>query len=60
MPAGGLSIRELVEGLGKEYPRLAPVLASARFVRNGTFVSGRQGRILPGDEFAVHPPYSGG
>jgi len=60
VPAEGLSTRELVRRLGAEYPRLRPTLNASRFVRNGRYLTGLTGRIRPGDEFAVHPPYGGG
>lgn len=60
VPPEGLSVAELLRRLGSEYPRLRATLRSSRFVRNGRYLSGRTGRIRPGDEFAVHPPYGGG
>jgi molybdopterin converting factor small subunit len=61
-PSGnrGISVGDLVRALTRECPALAPILKHARFARNGTYLLGRAGRLRPGDELAVHPPYSGG
>jgi molybdopterin converting factor small subunit len=56
----GTSVGSLVGLLSQEFPRLAPILRVSRFVVNGEYVRGRSARVRPGDEFAVHPPYSGG
>jgi molybdopterin converting factor small subunit len=60
VPTSGLSVRDLVAELGRAYPRVAPILAHSRFFLDGTAVSGSRARVLPGAEFAVHPPYGGG
>jgi molybdopterin converting factor small subunit len=60
VPAEGLSARDLVAELGRLYPSLAPVLAHARYFRDGNPVQRMDERVHPGDEFAVHPPYGGG
>jgi len=60
VPADGLSARELVDALGAAYPRLARVLRASRFLRNDRYLSDLDETVLPGDEFAVHPPYGGG
>ena len=60
VPATGVTVSELVERLGREYPRLRPTLRVSRFVRNEEYLRDRNERIRPGDEFAVHPPYGGG
>ena len=59
-PRSGLSVPALVRGLSKTYPTLAPILRTSRFVRNGSYLRGTSGRLRPGDEIAVHPPFSGG
>jgi molybdopterin converting factor small subunit len=56
----GVSANELARALVAEYPRLGPVLRGSRWVLNGRYLRGRTGRVRPGDEFAVHPPYGGG
>jgi molybdopterin converting factor small subunit len=56
----GLSAAELLAPLAREHPAFARVLATSRLVHNGEFVSGRRFTCRPGDEVAVHPPYSGG
>jgi molybdopterin converting factor small subunit len=60
VPAGGEAIGSLVDRLVGEFPRLRPVARAARFVRNGEYVRGAKVRVRPGDEIAIHPPYSGG
>ena len=60
VPPSGVPLRELLQALEGRFPKLSPILATSRFVRNGTYLRGSSGRIRPGDEFAVHPPYSGG
>ncbi len=56
----GIAVADLVDALAREYPRLAPVLRTSRLVLNGRYLRGTGGRVGPGDELAVHPPYSGG
>jgi molybdopterin converting factor small subunit len=60
VPARGLSVRDLIIGLTAQYPALGQVVGASRFVRNGRYVIRESERVRPGDEFAVHPPYSGG
>lgn len=57
---GGVVLGQLLRELARERPALAAVLRHARFARNGTYLRGVGGRLRPGDELAVHPPYSGG
>lgn len=56
----GVPLAALVEGLVAEFPRLRPVLRTARFAVNGTYVALERTLVRPGDEVAIHPPYSGG
>ena len=56
----GVRVGALVRTLGDQYPKLAPILRTCRFVLNGRYVVSRATRVRPGDEFAVHPPYGGG
>lgn len=58
--AGGVPVAELLLLLGRDYPRLATVARTCRVVLNGRFVDGRGAVARPGDELALHPPYSGG
>ena len=60
VPARGATLRAVLSGVVEEHPRLGPVLKVSRFVRNGRYVKGIGTRVRPGDEIAVHPPYSGG
>ncbi len=60
VPPGGVPLRELLEGLGREYPALRALLGSCREALNGRYVHGRSVRVRPGDELAIHPPFSGG
>jgi molybdopterin converting factor small subunit len=60
VPSRGSTIQALLSGLTKEHPRLLAVLQGSRFVRNGRYVNSPRTRVRPGDEIAVHPPYSGG
>jgi molybdopterin converting factor small subunit len=60
IPRQGISLTELLERLGAEYPPLVPVLKISRIVRNGSYVTQTRVRLRPGDEIAIHPPYSGG
>jgi molybdopterin converting factor small subunit len=60
IPAEGIELDLLLRELTAEHPQLGRILPHARFVRNGEYVRGRGVRVLPGDEIAIHPPYSGG
>lgn len=60
VPRDGIALEELLAGLAAEYPRLVGVLRISRVVQNGEFLARRSGRVGPGDEIAIHPPYSGG
>ena len=59
-PSEGVSVRDLLQQLCEKYPRLLPVLRVSRLVRNGRYLGKATGRLRAGDEFAIHPPYSGG
>ncbi|HEY6238890.1 MAG TPA: MoaD/ThiS family protein [Thermoplasmata archaeon] len=58
--AEGTRLGALVDALGLEFPRLRPVMRASRWVVNGEYSSGRDALVRPGDEVAIHPPYSGG
>lgn len=60
MDAGGTSLEEFLRTLRTEFPRLGPVLRTSRIFRNGELVRSATGTVAPGDEIAIHPPYSGG
>ena len=60
IPSSGVTVRQLLAELISRYPNIDAILRSSRFVRNGTYLESRTTRIHPGDEFAVHPPYTGG
>lgn len=60
VPTRGVPARTLARQLAAAYPALAPTLRVCRFVRNGRYLDHLSGRVRPGDEFAVHPPYGGG
>jgi molybdopterin converting factor small subunit len=60
VPPHGVTVEAMIASLAADHPALAPVLPHCRFARNGTYVRGRGARLRPGDELAVHPPYSGG
>ena len=60
VPAEGVPVRAVLASLGREHRALARLLPSCRIARNGRYVSPRSGRVGPGDELAIHPPYSGG
>jgi molybdopterin converting factor small subunit len=60
VPPEGTSLERLLEELVRGRAALRSVLRSCRFARNGSYVSSVASRIAPGDEVAVHPPFSGG
>ena len=60
VPPEGTSLRELLDGLGGAFPRLRAVLKESRLAVNGEYARSPGQRVRPGDEVAVHPPYSGG
>ena len=60
VPATGVAIERLLGDLVERYPRLGPILRHSRFLVNSEYVDPKRSRVDPGDEFAIHPPYSGG
>ena len=58
--AQGVPVGEFLGALADDYPGLRKVLTVSRLVRNGEYLHGTAGRLRPGDELAIHPPYSGG
>ena len=60
VPTKGSTIAAVLEELVAEHPKLGAVLRGSRLVLNGHYVRGTRTRVSPGDEIAVHPPYSGG
>jgi len=55
----GVTVGELWDGLAAEFPALAALRASTRFVRNGAFVRAETS-LADGDELGLLPPYGGG
>ncbi len=60
VPADGVAAGALVAELADRFPRLAPTLRGCRFLRNDRYLADLSEAVLPGDDFAVHPPYGGG
>ncbi len=60
LAAEGATLGELVDAVAEEFLALRPVLQASRLAVNGRYASDRRLRLAPGDEIAVHPPYSGG
>lgn len=60
VPANGLAVADFLTELTRDYPALRRVVPISRLVRNGEYLPGPRGRLRPGDELAIHPPYSGG
>lgn len=60
VPATGIPARALVRELVDAYPALGPIVRHSRLVRNAEYVRNSGESVRPGDEFAIHPPYSGG
>lgn len=58
--AEGIALERLLDELVQEYPRFGRVLHASRVVVNGAYLKARDVRVRPGDEVAIHPPYSGG
>lgn len=58
--ADGIRARDLVRTIAAEFPALRRILATSRFLRNDRYLTSLEERLLPGDLFSVHPPYSGG
>jgi molybdopterin converting factor small subunit len=60
VPVEGVGVPSFLGQLVRDFPRLKSVLAVSRLVQNGQYLRGQRGRLRPGDELAIHPPYSGG
>ena len=60
VPPEGVPVDLLLSSLGHGHRALAAVLPDCRVARNGRYVARRGVRIRPGDEVAIHPPYTGG
>ncbi len=56
----GMPLAELLGALGARHPALRPILRTSRVLVNGDVRPGAVGRVRPGDELAIHPPYGGG
>jgi molybdopterin converting factor subunit 1 len=55
----GATVRDLVEGLQSEFPRLGDVLAYGRVAVNAEYADAGTA-LRTGDEIALMPPMSGG
>jgi molybdopterin converting factor small subunit len=55
----GATAGDLWSSLARDFPALAELEPSTRFVRNGAFVD-RLAVLRDGDELALLPPYGGG
>jgi molybdopterin converting factor small subunit len=55
----GVTAGEIWDGLAADFPALAGLRASTRFVRNGAFVVAETS-LADGDELGLLPPYGGG
>ena len=55
----GVTAGELWARLARDFPSLAELERSTRFVRNGAFVD-RRAVLRDGDELGLLPPYGGG
>lgn len=60
VPPEGRTLSDLLAELREEYPMASAVLSGCRFARNGRYLTSPRARIRPGDELAIHPPFSGG
>ena len=60
VPPDGADVADVLAAVGRAHPRLIPVLRSSRLVLNGRYLAHGKARVAPGDELAIHPPYSGG
>lgn len=60
IPASGCTLATVLSDLTQRHPKLKPLLKGSRLVRNGDYVRGSRAHVSPGDEIAIHPPYSGG
>lgn len=60
VPSQGIAAGTLVGQIAQRYPALSPLLRHCRLVRNHDYVQSAAELIRPGDEFGIHPPYSGG
>ncbi len=57
--AGGATVEDLWNELGREFPALVALGSSTRFARNGTLVAAAQA-LADGDELSLLPPFGGG
>ena len=60
VPERGIAARALVQEIVTRYPALAAIARHSRLVHNGEYVRTPLEPVRPGDEFGIHPPYSGG
>jgi molybdopterin converting factor small subunit len=61
LPSDGRTVAQVLAEVTARHRRLAPVLATSQVFVNGDRVRDTtRRRARPGDDIAVHPPYSGG
>ena len=60
VPPAGIAAKDLLNDLVRRYPALERVARESRLVRNAHYLTNRLELVRPGDDFAIHPPYSGG
>ena len=60
VPPNGLAMSAFLAALASARPGLRPVLGTCRVAVNDAYVEASEARIRPGDDVAIHPPYSGG
>jgi molybdopterin converting factor small subunit len=60
VPDTGSTIGAVLAAVIEDHPRLGPIVERSRLVHNGEYIRGKRRRVVPGDEIAIHPPYSGG
>lgn len=60
VPDSRSSVSEILDSVTRTYPPLLEVLRHSRIVLNGAYVKSKSAQVNPGDELAIHPPYSGG
>lgn len=59
VPAEGATVGEVLAGLARAHPSVAPILPHCRYFLDNEAV-GVNARVRPNSELAIHPPYGGG
>ncbi|MEM0128721.1 MAG: MoaD/ThiS family protein [Thermoplasmata archaeon] len=60
VPTEGETAAAVLEAIAALHPRLRRVVAHSRILVNGQYADPARTTVRPGDELAIHPPYSGG